>query len=206
MRMNLGIVARFSANPKENHLMVVKRIMRYLKGIEESCLYYKKTKKFEQRAYTDADWARNIDDRKSTSGGAFLLGKTHVTWTRKKHNCISQSTAKAKYVVVAVNCTNIVWIKQLLKGMKEEITKPMILYCDNTSVINISKNLLMHIKTKHIIIKYHYLRESIQDKEVKVEYVNTKEQIVDIFTKALPKDSHEYQRGKIGVIPLSKAI
>ena len=75
----------------------------------------------------------------------------------------------------------------------------------NTSAINISKNPLMHTKTKHIAIKYHYLRELVQDKEVKMEYVNTKEKINDIFTKSLPKDSHEYLRGKQGVIPLSKA-
>ena len=110
------------------------------------------------RAYTDADWARNIDDRKSTSGGAFFLGKRLVTWTSKKQNYISQSIAEAKYVV-AVNYTNIVWIKQLLKGMKEEITKPVIVYYDNTSAINISKNPIMNTKTKNIAIKYHYLRE-----------------------------------------------
>ena len=65
---------------------------------------------------------------------------------------------------------------------------------------------MMHTKTKHIAKKYHYVRELVQDKEVKMEYVNTKEQIVDIFTKALPKDAHEYLRGKLGAIPLSKAI
>ena len=65
---------------------------------------------------------------------------------------------------------------------------------------------MMHIKTKHSAIKYHYLRELVQDKEVKMEYVNTKEKISDIFTKALPKDTHEYLRVKLGVIPLSKAI
>ena len=81
----------------------------------------------------------------------------------------------------------------------------MVIYCDNTSAINISKNPVMHTKTKHIAIKYHYLRELVQDKEVKLEYVNTKEYIVDIFTKPLPKDSHEYLRGKLGVIPLTKA-
>ena len=97
-------------------------------------------------------------------------------------------------------------MKQLLKGMKEEITELVILYCDNKSAINISNNLVMHTKTKHIAIKYHYLRELVQDKEVKMEYVNKKEQIVDIFTKELPKDTHEYLRGKLGVIALSKAI
>ena len=82
--LSIGIVARFSTNPRENYLMAVKRIMRYLKGTEEYDLYYKKNEKFELRAYTDADWARNIDDRKSTSGGAFFLGKRLVTWTSKK--------------------------------------------------------------------------------------------------------------------------
>ena len=98
-----------------------------------------------------------------------------VTWISKKQNCISQSTVEVEYVAAAVNCTNVVWIKQLLKGMKEEIIEPMVLYCDNTSVINISKNLVMHTKTKHIAIKYHYLRELVQEKEVRLEYVNTKE-------------------------------
>ena len=90
--------------------------------------------------------------------------------------------------------------------MKEKITEPVTLYYDNTSAINISKNPVMHTKTKHIAIKYHYVRELVQDKEVKMEYVNTKEKIANIFTKTLPKDAHEYLRGKKGVIPLSKAI
>ena len=90
--------------------------------------------------------------------------------------------------------------------MKEKITKPMVLYCKNTSSNNISKNLVMHTNKKHIAVKYHYVRELVQDKEVKMEYANTKEQIANIFTKALPKDAHEYLRGKLGVIPLSKAM
>ena len=80
--------------------------------------------------------------------------------------------------------------------MKEEIVESMILYYANTSAINISNNLVMHTKIKHITIKYHYLRDLVQDKEVKTEYVNTKEKIPDIFTKALPKAAHEYLRGK----------
>ena len=90
--------------------------------------------------------------------------------------------------------------------MKGEITKPMILYCDNTSAINISKNLVMHAKNKHIAITYHYVRELVEDKQVKMEYIHTKEQIADIFTKPLPKDSYEYVRGKLGVKPLTQAF
>ena len=82
----------------------------------------------------------------------------------------------------------------------------MILYCDNTSAINISKNLVMHEKTKHIAIKYHYVRELVEDKQVKMEYIHTKEQIADIFTKPLPKDAYEYLRGKLGVKSLTQAV
>ena len=89
--------------------------------------------------------------------------------------------------------------------MKEEIKDPIVIFCDNTNAINISKNLVVHTKTKHIAIKYHFLIELVQEKEVRLEYVNTKEQIVDIFTKPLPKDSFLYIRGNLGVIPLSKA-
>ena len=104
--LSIGIVAIFSTNPRENHLIVVKRIMRYLKGIEEFGLYYKKNENFDLRAYIDVDWAGNIDDRKSTSWGALFLGKRLVAWTSKKKNCTSQSTTEVEYVVAAINCTN----------------------------------------------------------------------------------------------------
>ena len=91
--------------------MSMKRIMRYLNGTKYFGLYYKKNERFELGAYTDVDWARNIDDRKSTSGGAFFLGKRLVTWTSKKQSCTSQSIVEVEYVIATINCTNIVWIK-----------------------------------------------------------------------------------------------
>ena len=107
-------------------------------------------------------------------------------------------------MVVVVTFSNIVWFKQLLEGMKVEIKDPIVIYCDSTSAINISKNLVMYSKIKHIAIKYDFLRELVQDKEVSLEYVNTKEQITNIFTKPLSNDAFLYLRGKLGVIPLSK--
>lgn len=187
----IGIVARFFANSRENHLMAVKKIIRYLKGTNDLGLYYKRSDKFELNAYTNADWGGNIDDVKRNNGEALFLGKILVTWTSKKQTCTSQSIVEVEYVATTINCTNIVWLKHLLKKMKEEITKTMILYCDNTSAINISKNLVIHAKTNHIAIKYHQVRELLEDKQVKMEYIHTKEQIVDIFTKPLPKYSYE---------------
>lgn len=86
--------------------------------------------------------------------------------------------------------------------MKMEIKEPIFMFCDNTSAVNISKNLVMHSKTKHIAIKYHFVRELVQDKEIRLEYVHRKEQIDDIFTKPLPKDAFLYLRCKLGVTSL----
>ena len=185
--------------------MEIKRILTYLKGTEGYGLWYKLGENLDLKVFIDVDWIGNLDDRKRTSGGAFFLGKRLVSWTRKKQNCTSQSTTEAEYVLAAVNFSNIVWFKQLLEGMKVEIKEPVVMYYDNTSTINISKNPVMHSKTKHIAIKYYFVRELVQDKEIKLEYVHTKEQIANIFTKPLPKDPFLYLRGKLGAMPLSEA-
>ena len=139
------------------------------------------------------------------SDGDFFLSKRLVSWTSKKQNYTCQSMAEEEYVAAVVSCFNIVWFKQLLKGTNVEIKELVVMFCDNTSAINISQNPVMHSKTKHIAIKYHFVRELVQDKEIRLEYVHTKEQIAGIFTKPLPKDAFMYLRGNLGVIPLSKA-
>ena len=129
------MVARFLVNPRESHMMEIKRIMRYIKGTQDYGLWYKLGGNMDLKVFTNVDWVGSIDDRKSTSGGAFFLGKRLVSWTSKKQNCTSQSTTEEKYVVVAVNCSNIVWFKQLLASMKIEIKDPVVIYCDNTTAI-----------------------------------------------------------------------
>ena len=186
-------------------MMVIKRILRYLKGTEDYGLWYKLGGNLALKMLTDVDWVGNIDDRKSTSGGALFLGKKLVSWTSKKKTCTSQSTTEEEYVAVAVNCSNNVWFKHLLEGIKVEIKELVVMFCDKKSAINISKNPVMHSKTKHIAIKYHFVKELVQDKEIRLEYVHTKEQIANIFTKSLHKDAFLYLRGMLGVIPLFEA-
>lgn len=139
------------------------------------------------KVFTNVDWERNLDEKKSTSGGAFFLGKRLVSWTSKKQNSTSQSTAEVEYVAAVVNCSNIVQFKQLLQGMKVKIKEPIVMFCDNTSAINISMNPVMHSKTKHIIIKYHFVTELVQDKEIRLEYVHTKEQNCRHIYQAITK-------------------
>ena len=115
-------------------------------------------RQFGLKVFTDVDWAGSIDDKKNTSGEVFFLGKRLVPWTSKKKKCISQSTKEVEYVAAIVNCSNIVWFKQLLAGIKVEIKDLVVIFYDNTSTINISKNPMMHTKTKQISIKYNFLR------------------------------------------------
>ena len=103
----VGIVGRFQANPKESHLQVVKRIFKYLQGTQDLGLWYPKNADLTLHAYTDGGWAGSVDDRKSTSGGAFYMGPRLVSWFSKKQNSIALSTAEVEYVASASCCTQL---------------------------------------------------------------------------------------------------
>ena len=113
----VGIVARSQADPKESHYAVVKRIFRYLKGTPTFQLWYDRSSDFTLCAYIDAAWVGSMDGRKSTSGGAFFLGGRLVSWLRKKHDCISQSTINIEYVETTNNGSQIMWMKKMLKDI-----------------------------------------------------------------------------------------
>ena len=120
-----------------------------------------KGKDFTLTAYIDANWAGSIDDRKSTSGQAFFFGKCFVSWLRKKKTTISLSTTKVEYIVVASYYTQVIWVKKTLEDIWINYDRPILINHDNYSAINISKKPVMHSKTKHIPIKYHFLREQV---------------------------------------------
>ena len=108
---------------------------------------------------TNVEWEETMDNKKRTSGGAFFLGGTFVSWLKKKQDCISQSIAKAKYVATKNKFNQVMWMKKMLKDIWINFEEPIIIYCDNTSIVSMSTNLVLHSKTKHIAIKYHVLRE-----------------------------------------------
>ena len=114
-----------------------------------------------------------------------------MSWLRKKQYSISLSTTEAEYIVAPSFCTQVIWIKKTLEDLLVKYEDPIVIHCDNTSAINICKNLLMYSKEKHIPIKYNFLREKVSQKVVKLEYIDTKEQFVDIFTQLLPKEAFE---------------
>ncbi|KAL3027728.1 hypothetical protein AAZX31_03G072200 [Glycine max] len=194
----VGVCARYQANPKISHLNQVKRILKYVNGTSDYGIMYCHCSDSMLVGYCDADWAGSADDRKSTSGGCFYLGNNLISWFSKKQNCVSLSTAEAEYIAAGSSCSQLVWMKQMLKEYNVE-QDVMTLYCDNLSAINISKNPVQHSRTKHIDIRHHYIRDLVDDKVITLKHVDTEEQIADIFTKALDANQFEKLRGKLGI-------
>ena len=136
---SVGVCARYQACPKESHFIALKRIIRYIAGTLELCLWYWFDTHSDVACYTDADWAGNVDDRKSTLGRCFYIGNCLVAWMSKKQNFVSLSTAKAEYIVAGSCCSQLLWIKQMLRDYGID-QGTMVVFCDNTGAINISKN------------------------------------------------------------------
>eukprot|EP00253_Pinus_taeda_P008832 PITA_08832 len=151
-------------------------------------VWYPKGNDLVIQTYIDADWEGSVDDRKSTSGATFDLSGCLVSWLNKKKPSISLSTTEAEYIAAKISCTKVLWMKQTLQDLQVKFDEPIPMFCDNTYAISMSKNLVMHSKMKHIPIKYHFFREQVAEKNIKLEYVGRKEQIANIFTKPLARE------------------
>ena len=178
------LCARFQANPKESHLIAVKRIFKYLKGTPNLGIWYPKGTCFDLIGYTDSDFARCKIDRKSTSGSCQFLRRRLVSWHSKKQHSVSNSTAEAEYIAAGSCCAQILWIRNQLRDYGLLLNKIPIFY-NNTSAIAISNNPVQHSRTKHIDIMYHFIREHVMNGIVELHFVHTEQQLVDIFTKPL---------------------
>ncbi|XP_070021600.1 secreted RxLR effector protein 161-like [Nicotiana sylvestris] len=165
---SVGFYARFQENPKESHFTVVKRILRYLKGTTDLCLWYPKGSNFNLVEYADVDYVGFLVDRKSTSGMEHFLGSCLVSWATKKHNSVALSTTKVEYVVVASCCAQLLWTKQQLMDFSIEVGCIPIV-CDNTSVISMTKNPIHYKRTKHIDIRHYFLRDNYEKGLITIE-------------------------------------
>ena len=196
---SVGVCSRFQTNPKVSHLNAVKRIIKYVGGTCDYGLFYSKESNLSLAGFSDSDWASNADNRKSTTGGCFYVGANLIAWMSKKQNYVSLSTADVEDIATGSCCSQLLWIKKVLTdyGISQDT---MVVYCDNSSAIDISKNPVQHSKTKHIKIRYHFIRDLVERKIMCLEYIPTKRQNDDIFTKPLNKSKFETLRQVIGVI------
>lgn len=190
--------SRFNNNHNQAHWNAVKRIMRYLNGTKNLKLVYSRNQE-DIKAYTDADWASDVDSRKSCTGYVFTLSGAAISWRSMKQKTTALSSTEAEYIALSTTTQEAIWFQQLKDelGIKNDI--PLMIYCDNQSTIKLAENDGYQQRTKHIDIRYHFLREKIRNKIINVKFVNTEKNIADALTKAVTKEKHQFCSKQMGL-------
>lgn len=201
----LGVVTRYFNNPGQEHWKSVKRIFRYLKGTTDLAIVYDGNQPLDPIGYMDASYASCLDDRKSVTGYVFLMCGAAVAWGSKKQATVAASSTEAEYMAAYESTIQAIWIKNLLQeiGIKKAET-PVSLYEDNTGCIRLAENPEHISRAKHIDVKYHFVRERVQLKDIKIDYVGTKDMVADMMTKPLSGAlflKHRTAAGMIGNYP-----
>ncbi|GKA65073.1 retrovirus-related pol polyprotein from transposon TNT 1-94 [Tanacetum coccineum] len=176
------LYARFQEDPKTSHLEAVKHIFRYVKVTMHLRLWYPKGTGIETIVYADSDHAGHYVDRKRTSGIHTFMGCCLTSWFSKKHTALAISTTEAEYVSAGKACQQALWLKQALVDYDIRIDNIPSM-CENKGAIYLSKNPVQHSRTKHIEIRYHFLRDNVQKGNITIKKVPSIDNIADIFTK-----------------------
>ncbi|GJW51500.1 retrovirus-related pol polyprotein from transposon TNT 1-94 [Tanacetum coccineum] len=190
--------ARYQAKPTEKHLHAVKRIFKYLRGTVNRGLWYPKDSSIALTAYADADHAGCQDTRRSTSGSMQLLGDRLVSWSSKRQKSAAISSTEAEYIALSGCCAQVLWMRSQLTDYGLGFNKiPM--YCDNKSAIALCCNNVQHSRSKHIDIRFHFIKEQVENGVVELYFFNTEYQLADIFSKALGRERIEFLINKLGM-------
>ena len=187
-------MSKFCQSPGQAHWMAVKRILRYIKGtVNRPLVFQSKGSLVKDQlcvsVFSDADWAGDVDDRRSTSGYVVRIGNSSVIWSTKKQKTVSLSSAEAEYMAFALATQEVKWVHQFLSEMFDASGLPLVVsmsvFVDNQAAILMSKNDVYHDRTKHIDIRYHFVRDSVKSGLFKIEWVPTEQQLADGMTKGL---------------------
>ena len=199
----VALCSRYQALPKISHLKAVKRILSYLKGKPSLGLWYPYDNNFDLSAYSDSDYGGCNLNWKSTSGGFQFLGNRLVAWQCKKQTTVSTSTAEAEYVAAASCCSQVLWFQHQLRDYGYIYTQTPI-HIDSTSAISIIRDPVQHSKTKHIEIRYHFIRDCYEKKLIDLVKIDTLKQSADLFTKAFSSSRFEELISMIGMKDISE--
>ena len=199
----VGNLAKFCGKPTKSHWTALKRVLRYLKGTVNYGILYRRQQtpqKSEFVGFSDADWAGDVSDRRSTSGYVFCMCGGAISWRSKKQDSVALSTAEAEYIALSSAAQESVWLRRLTTELGQVSSRPTTIYEDNQSAISMCKNPQYHGRAKHIDIRHHYIREQVSNKMIEVKYCPTDKMAADIFTKGLTREQFCRLREKIGIL------
>jgi len=194
----VGVVSRFMANPGIEHWEAIKWLLRYLKGTSNMALCYKRNGTILQ-GFVDADLGGDVDSRKSTSGYVFTMGGTAVSWMSRLQKCVALSTTEAEYVAISEAGKEMVWLLTFLKEIGKD-QRCRALYTDSQSALCLAKNPVFHSRTKHIQLKYHYIRELVKDGTISLEKIQGTKNPADMLTKEVPIDKLRLCAASVGLV------
>jgi hypothetical protein len=207
----VGLVSRYMHEPKQSHWEAVKRILRYLQSTADYGILYGTSKReYDIMGYSDSDWGNDLDDAKSTSGYCFKIYNGAISWYSRKQQSVAKSSVEAEYVALSQASSEAEFLQSFLIqiGFQDEMNhfeqnenKPRTIdmFADNQGAIYLAKNPTNHSRTKHINIHYHYVRDLLREGKVTLSYVPTAENVADIMTKGLTKETHEKFTMELGV-------
>lgn len=198
---SVGIASRFMEAPTTEHWAAVENILRYIKGTTNfDCVYLREKEMVELLGYSDSDLAGDVDDRKSTSGVAYFLGGSIVSWLSQKQKVVALSSREAEYIATATAVCQGVCLGRLLGDLTGKEPERVVLNVDEKSTISLWKNPVCHHgRWKHIDTRYQYLRECVGESKIDVNYVCTNDQLADILTRSLGRQKFVKMRHRIGV-------
>ena len=189
-------LCQFMSNPTTLHLEAAKRVLRYLRGTLYHGISFS-SGPLTLTAFSNADWVEDLFDRRFTIGLLVFLGPSPISWSSKKQTTVTRSSIEAEYRALATTAAKVSWLRILFKELRIFLSHVPVLWCDNASTIALFANPVFHLRTKHIEVDYHYVREKVLHRDLCVHFVSGKDNLADIFTKPLPSPSFLLQRRKL---------
>ena len=201
---SVAILSKFAQNPTPLHEAGVQRVLCYLHGTTTRGITYKGTTAITEEpqltGYCDSDCAADRDDRKSITGYAFLLCGGAISWSSKKQKTPALSTVEAEYMAASAATKEAMWWRTQIRGLGYDTSHATTLYSDSQGSISLSKNPDHHANTKHIALRYHFIRHHVSKRNIRLEYISTTAMAADVLTKALPREQHEATAAMLGMV------
>jgi hypothetical protein len=206
-------VCQFLSNPTTDHWLAVKCILRYLHDTIDMGLYFAKFGSLLLSAFSDAHWAGDSDDRRSTRGFAVFFGGNLISWGSRKQSTVSRSSTEAEYKAIADATAEIIWLQVLLRELGINLSRPPTLWCDNIGATYLSANPVFHRCSKHVEVDYHFVRERVSSQQLDVRIISTKDQVAgrryhdqaitsDIVQLFPAQSEHRHVTSRLGVLDI----